>query len=67
MSYVPNEKRYEGTEYRRCGDGGLSLPPISLGAWQTSVGNRSHLFRWSYLWILRLQRCRTHKQSKTGT
>ena len=38
MTYVPNEKRYEGMEYRRCGDSGLSLPPVSLGTWQNFGG-----------------------------
>jgi L-glyceraldehyde 3-phosphate reductase len=38
MAYVPNEKRYERIEYRRCGDNGLSLPPISLGTWQNFGG-----------------------------
>ena len=38
MTYVPIEKRYEGMEYRRCGDSGLSLPPVSLGTWQNFGG-----------------------------
>ncbi|HEX4757387.1 MAG TPA: L-glyceraldehyde 3-phosphate reductase [Terracidiphilus sp.] len=34
MSYMPNEKRYDGVQFRRCGRFGLVLPPISLGLWQ---------------------------------
>src|SRR5262245_2876251 len=36
--YSPDEKRYDGVEYRRCGKSGLSLPPISLGTWQNFGG-----------------------------
>ncbi len=32
--------RYEAMPYRRCGDGGLKLPAISLGAWETFGGYR---------------------------
>ena len=38
MAYVPNEKRYEGVGYRRCGRSGLLLPPVSLGLWQNFGG-----------------------------
>lgn len=38
MTYMPNEKRYEGVEYRRCGRSGIVLPPISLGLWQNFGG-----------------------------
>jgi L-glyceraldehyde 3-phosphate reductase len=38
ISYVPNEKRYEGVEFRRCGQSGLALPPVSLGTWQNFGG-----------------------------
>ena len=38
ISYVPNEKRYGGVEFRRCGQSGLALPPISLGTWQNFGG-----------------------------
>jgi len=34
MSYVPNEKRYNDAEFRRCGRSGIVLPSISLGLWQ---------------------------------
>ena len=33
MSYLPNPKRYETMEYRRCGRSGLKLPALSLGLW----------------------------------
>jgi len=38
MTYVPNEKRYENVEFRRSGNSGLVLPPISLGTWQNFGG-----------------------------
>ncbi len=38
MSYIPDAKRYDGTEFRRCGRSGLVLPPISLGLWQNFGG-----------------------------
>lgn len=38
MVYVPNEKRYEGALFRRCGRSGIVLPPISLGLWQNFGG-----------------------------
>ncbi len=33
MNYVANSQRYQGMEYRRCGNSGLKLPAISLGLW----------------------------------
>jgi L-glyceraldehyde 3-phosphate reductase len=38
MSYVPDAKRYEGAQFRRCGRSGIVLPPISLGLWQNFGG-----------------------------
>lgn len=38
MSYVANEKRYDGAQFRRCGRSGLVLPPVSLGLWQNFGG-----------------------------
>ncbi len=38
MSYVPNARRYDGTSYRRCGQSGIVLPPISVGLWQNFGG-----------------------------
>ncbi len=32
--------RYDSMQYRRCGDSGLVLPAISLGAWETFGGYR---------------------------
>ena len=40
MSYTPAETRYESMTYRRCGNSGLKLPLISLGAWETFGGYR---------------------------
>lgn len=37
-SYVPDAKRYESAQFRRCGRSGLVLPPISLGLWQNFGG-----------------------------
>jgi L-glyceraldehyde 3-phosphate reductase len=37
-SYVPNDKRYEGAQFRRCGRSGIVLPPVSLGLWQNFGG-----------------------------
>ncbi len=34
MSYVPDKKRYQQHEFRRCGRSGIVLPPVSLGLWQ---------------------------------
>ena len=38
MSYEANGKRYDGVEYRRCGQSGIVLPPVSLGLWQNFGG-----------------------------
>jgi len=38
MTYVPVERRYFGVDFRRCGNSGLMLPPISLGTWQNFGG-----------------------------
>ncbi len=37
-SYVANAKRYDGALFRRCGQSGLMLPPVSLGLWQNFGG-----------------------------
>src|SRR5262249_15475328 len=37
-SYEPNETRYDGAKFRRCGKSGLVLPAISLGFWQNFGG-----------------------------
>lgn len=31
--YIPDEKRYEAMQYRRCGNSGVLLPLLSLGLW----------------------------------
>jgi L-glyceraldehyde 3-phosphate reductase len=38
MSYVAQEQRYNGAQFRRCGRSGIVLPPISLGLWQNFGG-----------------------------
>ena len=38
MSYLPNQKRYDGALFRRCGRSGIVLPPVSLGLWQNFGG-----------------------------
>ncbi len=38
MSYVPDAKRYDGALFRRCGQSGIVLPPVSLGLWQNFGG-----------------------------
>ncbi len=39
MNYVPDPKRYEQADFRRCGRSGILLPPISLGLWQNFGGD----------------------------
>ena len=36
--YDPNPTRYKDVPFRRCGDSGIVLPPISLGLWQNFGG-----------------------------
>jgi L-glyceraldehyde 3-phosphate reductase len=38
MTYVADAKRYDGAQFRRCGNSGIVLPPISLGLWQNFGG-----------------------------
>jgi L-glyceraldehyde 3-phosphate reductase len=38
MSYSPDVKRYDEAMFRRCGQSGIVLPPISLGLWQNFGG-----------------------------
>ena len=33
MTYIPAPTRYDGMQYRRCGNSGIKLPAISLGLW----------------------------------
>src|SRR5579875_786255 len=37
-SYIPADNRYDNANFRRCGNSGLVLPPISLGLWQNFGG-----------------------------
>lgn len=43
MTYVAAPDRYERTNYRRCGQSGIKLPPVSLGLWQNSSLRRMGL------------------------
>jgi L-glyceraldehyde 3-phosphate reductase len=38
MTYIPDEKRYDGASFNQCGRSGIVLPPISLGLWQNFGG-----------------------------
>jgi L-glyceraldehyde 3-phosphate reductase len=38
MSYLANPNRYKDAPFRRCGQSGIVLPPISLGLWQNFGG-----------------------------
>ena len=42
MNYTPSDKRYENTEYRKCGESGLKLPPVSLGLWHNFGENADY-------------------------
>ena len=42
MKYMPNEKRYENLEYRKCGESGLKLPALSLGLWHNFGDNSDY-------------------------
>ena len=37
--YIANENRYSAIEYRKCGESGLKLPPVSLGLWHNFGDN----------------------------
>ena len=41
MGYLPEETRYTGMRYNRCGHSGLKLPAISLGLWH-NFGSVDH-------------------------
>jgi L-glyceraldehyde 3-phosphate reductase len=38
MTYIPDSKRYDEAQFRRCGRSGIVLPPVSLGLWQNFGG-----------------------------
>jgi L-glyceraldehyde 3-phosphate reductase len=38
ITYVPDAKRYDGAQFRRCGHSGIGLPPVSVGLWQNFGG-----------------------------
>lgn len=39
MKYTANDKRYDTTPYRKCGESGLKLPAVSLGLWHNFGDN----------------------------
>lgn len=39
MNYIPSSERYKNAQYRKCGNSGISLPPVSLGLWHNFSGN----------------------------
>ena len=41
MPYKANTNRYQKLIYRRCGNSGLLLPPITLGLWHNFGGKKS--------------------------
>ena len=41
MPYKANSKRYQKLIYRRTGNSGLLLPPITLGLWHNFGGKKS--------------------------
>ena len=38
MTYLADERRYDGMKYNRCGKWGLKLPAVSLGLWHNFGG-----------------------------
>src|SRR5208283_2714936 len=38
INYVPDAKRYDSAQFRRCGRSGIVLPPVSVGLWQNFGG-----------------------------
>ncbi len=38
QTYIPSTDRYKDVPFRRCGNSGVVLPPISLGLWQNFGG-----------------------------
>ena len=42
MEYTANSKRYECSEYRKCGESGLKLPAVSLGLWHNFGDNADY-------------------------
>ena len=39
MEYIANQGRYESKEFKKCGESGLKLPPVSLGLWHNFGDN----------------------------
>ena len=43
MTYKAHSNRYTKLNYRRCGNSGLQLPPITLGLWHNFGGKSKML------------------------
>jgi L-glyceraldehyde 3-phosphate reductase len=39
MEHIAKESRYDNIEYKKCGESGLKLPPVSLGLWHNFGDN----------------------------
>ncbi len=42
MNYIADDKRYDSVIYRKCGESGLKLPPVSLGLWHNFGDNADY-------------------------
>lgn len=42
MSYIAKETRYNSIGYKKCGESGLKLPPVSLGLWHNFGDNADY-------------------------
>lgn len=42
MNYTAKETRYQSIEYRKCGESGLKLSPVSLGLWHNFGDNADY-------------------------
>ena len=52
MTYKAHSNRYSKLKYRRCGNSGLQLPPITLGLWH-NFGGKSQMFNESKKMLFR--------------
>src|SRR5262250_2210137 len=59
MTYIPAPDRYEQLPYRRCGQSGIDLPPISLGLWQNFGDTTPISTQREIIWRA-FDRCVTH-------
>ena len=52
MTYKAHSNRYSKLKYRRCGNSGLQLPPITLGLWH-NFGGKSQMLNESKKMLFR--------------